>query len=677
MRHAAARLSLLVALLAAGPAAAAEAAKPAGPTGLARFTSHARFVDAKISPKGTWLALVTVESGRRSLVFLNTKDRTVGSRLTPSGKNMVGDWAWANDERVVAEVWQQDGVLAVPLDAGELLAVEPVRAGSKLIYGYRVGRGQFGSHVKRAETAWASASLVDTLPKDDQRVVIETAEWEEVGDKQRWLAKLDVYTGLKTDVASAPVLGARFLTDDAGEPRLAYARGEEARWRFFFRDAEGEWKPLKELPGLTPDSTPEFFRASDRTLVVAEPVAGGFGLSEVALETGARTLLGKTKLAEPRRLMWDRAAGKLLAIESEPDLPDWQLLEPKHPLVQVLDGLLEASPGQHVRLLSWTDDQKVAVAYVYGDRNPGRILLVDVATRTAEVVAENRPWIDPAAMAEMTAFHIKASDGLLIHGYLTYPPGLAPGAKAPLVVLPHGGPFGVRDVWGFDHEVQLLASEGFAVLQVNFRGSGGYGTAYQEAGYRQWGGRMIEDIVDATRWAVKKGRVDGGRICTFGTSYGGYSAVQATIVAPDLFRCAVGVAGVYDLTKLEKNDDIVTSRSLRAFYRATAGDDQAALKAASPVNNAERLKVPLLLAHGGRDTRVPIAHAEQLRAALKAQGRPPEWLEEPDEGHGFYDEGARLRLYTRVVAFLKQHTAAPAAPAGPSAPAAPAATPAP
>jgi dipeptidyl aminopeptidase/acylaminoacyl peptidase len=282
---------------------------------------------------------------------------------------------------------------------------------------------------------------------------------------------------------------------------------------------------------------------------------------------------------------------------------------------------------------------------------------VDVAKRSAEPLLENRPWIKPEEMAEMTAFHIKASDGLPIHGYVTYPRGLPAGVKPPLVVLPHGGPFGVRDHWGFDPEVQLLASEGFAVLQVNFRGSGGYGEAYKEAGYRHWGDRMIEDVLDATRWLVKKEKVDGARMCTYGGSYGGYAALQAVSLAPGLFRCAVGFAGVYDLTRLEHNDDVVTSGRARGYVRTTVGDDQAALRAASPVFHADLIKVPVLLIHGGKDTRVPIVHAEKLRDALTALGRPPEWMEEPLEGHGFYDEAARARQYARLVAFLKRHTA--------------------
>jgi dipeptidyl aminopeptidase/acylaminoacyl peptidase len=311
------------------------------------------------------------------------------------------------------------------------------------------------------------------------------------------------------------------------------------------------------------------------------------------------------------------------------------------------------------------------VAFVYGDRNPGQFLLVDVAARKAEPLLETRPWVKPEEAAEVAAFHIKARDGQPIHGYVTYPPGQAPGTKAPLVVVAHGGPHGVRDLWHYNAEIQLLASRGYAVLSVNYRGSGGYGRAYERVGYRHWGDLMMDDILDATRWLVGKGRVDGDRMCTFGGSFGGYSALQLVARAPDTFRCAIGFAGVYDLRMMEGNDEWADSTFLRSLMRTYLSSDQALLEAFSPALHADRITVPVFLIHGKKDVRVPIAHAEALRKALTERGRPPEWLVEPNEGHGFYDEQARERMYRAVLAFLDKHTAPPAPAAAAPAPATP------
>jgi dipeptidyl aminopeptidase/acylaminoacyl peptidase len=296
------------------------------------------------------------------------------------------------------------------------------------------------------------------------------------------------------------------------------------------------------------------------------------------------------------------------------------------------------------------------VVQVQSDRDPGQFLLVDVERKAAEPVVATRPWIKPEAMAEQSAFHIRASDGFQIHGYFTMPPGLKPGDAPPLVVLPHGGPHFVRDHWGFNPEVQLLAHEGFAVLQVNYRGSGGYGGAYQEAGYRHWGDRMVQDVVDATRWAVGKGIGDPLRVCAYGSSYGAYAAMQAASLAPDLFRCVVGYAGIYDLTAPSALGDVAWSRLGRGYIRTAVGEDAAVLRSVSPVLHPERLKARVLLVHGRKDGRAPFDRAERFRDALAAQGRPPEWLVERNEGHGFYDESARERVYGRLITFLKENT---------------------
>ncbi len=324
-------------------------------------------------------------------------------------------------------------------------------------------------------------------------------------------------------------------------------------------------------------------------------------------------------------------------------------------------GLRRAYPDAQVRIIDHSDDDARLLVEVSSDRDPGRYLAVEVRSLQAQEVGEVRPWVNPEEMAEVTPVHLAARDGLPIHGYLTRPDGAA-GRPPPLVVIPHGGPFYVRFWWEFDAEAQLLAREGFAVLQVNPRGSGGYGKAYEEAGYRHWGDRIVEDVVDATRHAVKEGWADPRRICIYGASYGGYAALQAAALAPELYRCAVGYAGVYDLEKLPDREEVVASRRARGFYRTTVGDDLEELRRASPARHADRIIARVLLVHGKQDQRAPFEQAEAMKKALTAQGRPPEWLVEPHEGHGFYDEAARERLYGRLVEFLRESTRVEPAP---------------
>ena len=225
--------------------------------------------------------------------------------------------------------------------------------------------------------------------------------------------------------------------------------------------------------------------------------------------------------------------------------------------------------------------------------------------------------------------------------------------------MPHGGPFGIQDVLGWDEEVQILAAHGYAVLRVNFRGSGGRGMAFTQAGFRQWGERMIADINDAVQWAAADGRVDAARTCTFGASYGGYAALMAPIRAPGQYRCAIATVAPTNLILMRKWGDIQRRRYGRDYLDAAIGTDEAVLFAQSPVAHVATLDVPVLLVHGQRDDRVPFEHARAFEKAMKDAGRPLETLYFAEETHGIYGDDNRRTYYTRVLGFLRQHLGAP------------------
>jgi dipeptidyl aminopeptidase/acylaminoacyl peptidase len=658
------RLLALAALVAASAPAVAADPPPPAPTGIARFTRFPRFVDAKISPKGTYLAAVTQEGGRRRLVFFDLRTRKQIWALNPDPENQAGRFTWVNDERVVIELQRFEGDLDAPVSWGELYAVDATGKGGRLVFGYRAGEAQARSRVRRAETDYASARVLGVPKGDDRKVLVASWRWEEVNPVTT-VYKLDVYTGVKTQVTVGPIQNAWFVTDERGELRIAGGLDDKLKPKYFQREPGGFWQELKSLSSLANGSEPVGYVARDKTLYAVEPDGKGFALVALAIDTGARKVLSRQDMVVPRRVVEDHATGRVVAVEWEPDVPVTDVVDPAHPASRVLRGLEATYPDARVEVVSRTEDEKRVVVRVSADRLPGRFLLVDAEKLSAEPLFEERPWIAADEMAESSAFHVAASDGLRIHGYVTLPRGERK-VPPPMVVLTHGGPHGVRDEWGFDPEVQLLASEGFAVLQVNYRGSGGYGDAYEEAGYGHWGDRVVQDVVDATRWAVKKGYADPSRICAVGASFGGYASLQAAILAPDLFRCAVGYAGIYDLTRMSWTGDVPWTHPGRARIRTAVGTDEKALRAMSPVYNADRLRARVLLVHGEEDQRAPIAHAERMRKALTEAGRPPEWLVEPREAHGFYDEGARERMWTRVLAFLRESTAPAAGRAAPA-----------
>jgi dipeptidyl aminopeptidase/acylaminoacyl peptidase len=268
------------------------------------------------------------------------------------------------------------------------------------------------------------------------------------------------------------------------------------------------------------------------------------------------------------------------------------------------------------------------------------------------------PWLDTQSMAQMHPVTLRARDRVELHGYLTLPHD-APASNLPLIVHPHGGPYGIRDRWGFDRITQFLASRGYAVLQVNYRGSGGYGKRFRDIAWRQWGLAMQDDLTDAVRWAVGEGIADAGRICIFGASYGGYAAMAGITTTPELYRCAVNYVGVVDLPELYGYwSGAAIESGIEAWFRRAIGDprgDRERLDATSPINNLDGLDVPLFIAHGRRDPRVPIAQAERLIRALRRRGIDHEVLFKNDEGHGFVKQENNVELFTRLEAFFAEH----------------------
>jgi dipeptidyl aminopeptidase/acylaminoacyl peptidase len=289
---------------------------------------------------------------------------------------------------------------------------------------------------------------------------------------------------------------------------------------------------------------------------------------------------------------------------------------------------------------------------VWNDRSPGDVYVFDNENKHAAHVISRRSWFDPAQMASVKQVELKARDGLALSGLLTTPKG-GSGKSMPMVVMPHGGPYGIQDQWRFDDDAQVLAAAGYAVLQVNYRGSGGYGDSFVQAGRREWGGKMQDDVTDATRWAIEQGVADPSRICIYGASYGGYSALMGVAREPALYKCAAGYVGVYDLPLMHTTGDIQKRGSGESYLRDWVGAPES-LDKVSPTRLASRIKVPVFLAAGGEDERAPQVHSERMEKALREAGVPVESLYYKTEGHGFYEEAHKREYYSRLLAFLSR-----------------------
>lgn len=318
-------------------------------------------------------------------------------------------------------------------------------------------------------------------------------------------------------------------------------------------------------------------------------------------------------------------------------------------------GLKQHFEGYEVGFAEWDDGMKKGIVYNYSDRLPGKFYVYDFSSKEAIEVANPYHWINEKDMAEMKPITYASRDGLTIHGYLTLPKGIKP-EKIPVVVNPHGGPW-ARDGWYFNSEVQFLANRGYAVLQMNFRGSTGYGKKFWEASFKEWGKKMQDDITDGVEYLKKEGIADPQRIAIYGGSYGGYATLAGVTFTPDLYACAVDYVGVANLFTWMKTIPPYWKPYLDQIYEMV-GDpkkDSLLMAEASPVLHVDKIKVPLLVAAGANDPRVNKAESDQMVNALKNRGVEVEYMVKANEGHGYLNQENQFDFYGAMEKFLEKY----------------------
>jgi len=323
-------------------------------------------------------------------------------------------------------------------------------------------------------------------------------------------------------------------------------------------------------------------------------------------------------------------------------------------------------PGYQVDLVGNDHEENKFVVSATSDRTPGSRYLFDTKTNELTKLVDVAPWLKEDQLAPMKPIEYKSRDGLTIHGYLTLPLGREP-KNLPTVVIPHGGPW-ARDVWGYDPEVQFLANRGYAILQMNFRGSTGYGRKFWESSFKQWGKKMQDDITDGVQWLIKQGIADPKRMAIYGGSYGGYATLAGVTFTPDLYAAAVDYVGPSNMFTFMKTIPPYWKPFLDEMYEMVGNPekDKELLASESPVLHSDQIKTPLFIAQGAQDPRVNKAESDQMVASLRKRGVDVEYMVKDNEGHGFHNEENRFAFYEAMEKFLDQHLH-PTAPEGSSA----------
>ena len=599
------------------------------------FWKRSSFREVKISPDGRYLAATVPLENITALVVMDLNSKKVTGSFKPQAKAHIQDFYWVNNERLLFRSAVREGRFAAPFVIPAYYAMNA--DGSKIGTAYGDGRNPF---------------LLDTLKMDDKYVLVQMQS-----KGLQSIGRMNVDNGNIIDTFKKPPVEAlgQFVTDNNAEVRL-YVTGKSYKdQKVHVRTgSDWSWKVLHEtklseqdfeFKGFSEDNNLAYFSLTEKT--------GPDGLYSYNLKTGEKRLITRDDNVNPAQLLSALPNDSVYAVRFEDGFPRYEYLDKANPAAKELMKLQASFPDTDVYPVSSTNDGKQVIYLVSSDTIAGEYYLFDRTTQKAQHLLSRAAWLDPKKMALMEPMKFKARDGLEIEVFVTVPNG-SNGKNLPLIINPHGGPFGPFDSWGFNNETQMLANRGYAVMQVNFRGSGNYGKDFQSKGYRQWGKMMQDDLTDATRWAIQKGIADPNRICMYGASYGAYASLMAVAKEPGLYRCAVGNVGTYDLP-LQLSYSTSgggSSNPAKAFFGDVAQDDVAQF---SPARLAGQIKVPVLLMAGEKDTTCPPEQSKIMLAALQKVGIPAELKIYPGEGHGNALKENQIDFANRLVAFFDKN----------------------
>lgn len=635
-------LHRLVRLLIVGLAPGLALAAPPPELPVETFFKKSNLTQLTFSPDGKKIACLIPYERRMNLAVIDL-EKKAKLLLTNFKDNDVGSLLWANNDRIIftkdSDGQEWPTVYAIDRDGrnGVLLAGGAGEMGTS-----REANQQFRGFLAR-------------LPNDPKHILVlgnlTAAQGPDV-------CRMNLQTGRMTLEVENPGWVRRWVLDRRQRVRLGVAqRGQKVT--VMMRDLEkGTWTDLSSEDADEPKWSPLGYDGDDETLYVSSST--GRATTAVFRFDWNKRRPGELVHGDPvyddGGIVWDEARRKVIAVVCNAAKPQWHFIDPE---AEAFQKRIDASlPDTLNRVQYAAPDTSKRVIFASSDRDPGVYYLFDASTKKIEELAVLKPGIDPDLMAPMQPVSYKARDGLLLHGYLTLPLGREP-KNLPLVIHPHGGPFGIRDSWGFNPEVQFYANRGYAVLQINYRGSGGYGKRFERAGWKKWGLEMQNDLSDGVQWAINQGIADPARVLIAGASYGGYATMAGLAFTPELYCAGVNYVGVGDIAELIPSGEAVPPERLH-WYSTRIGDlskpeDRKRIHDTSPVNFADRIRAPVLMAYGRNDPRVRINQGHGLETALKKAGKIYEMIIESEEGHGFRKEELSIAFYTRVDAFLKKY----------------------
>jgi dipeptidyl aminopeptidase/acylaminoacyl peptidase len=589
----------------------------------------------QISPDGSALAWIAPRDGVLNLF------------VAPVGGESGVDWASARpvtedtDRGIRMFAWARDGrhLLYIQDVGGDenwrLYDVDPTSLGRRDLTPFE------GIH----------ATIIGTSKRRPSEVLVGiNADNPQLHDVYR----LDLETGALVKEITNPGY-AGWLADEDLVVRGALAPEPDGSFNVLVRDtAEVPFRHLLTIPAEDATSTDVVsFSGDGRSLFMISAAGSDTGrLTRVDLATGDSTVLAADPEADVSGALLHPDTREPLIVTILKDRMEYVVLDPS------VEDDLKAVRALHPGDPSFSGRNEADTTWLIAfnvDAGSVTYFMYDRPTKTGRLLFSARPALDGYELAAMEPFSFPARDGLVIHGYATFPPGLGR-TGLPAVVNVHGGPQ-VRDTWGYHPEAQWLANRGYLCVQVNYRGSTGYGKSFVAAGDREWGGKMHDDLVDAVDYIVAQGWADRSKVAIYGGSYGGYAALVGAAFTPDVFCCAVDIVGPSNLKTLLETVPPYWAPMIAQLYRRVGNPETDAdfLWSRSPLSRAHDIRIPLLIAQGANDPRVKQAESEQIVAALTEAGIDHEYMLFPDEGHGFAKPENRIKFYTAAERFLAKY----------------------
>jgi dipeptidyl aminopeptidase/acylaminoacyl peptidase len=585
----------------------------------------------QLSPEGNYISYMKPweKGNRRMNIFVKSMSSNDEFQLTYEKERGIYGYFWLNESRI-AYVKDEGGdenvhIYAIDIDGKNEIDLTPFE------------------NIK--------AGIIDDLEDDINSMIIQLNKRDaRIYDVYR----LDVNTGALDMIAENPGNISSWMTDNEGKIRIAITTDGVNSSMLYRKDENSEFKEILKT-NFKESVSPLFFTFDNKELYVSSNRHGDkSAIYKFDLDKGVETdLIFEHQEVDVYNLMKSKKRRIITGVSFYTDKQNYKFYDVWRKDLQY--SLEKYFPGLEVRVSGLNKNETKAIVATFSDRSSGTYYYYDINKDILTKLADLSPWLNPENMSEMRPVQYKSRDGLTIHGYLTIPVGYK-AENLPVVVNPHGGPW-ARDHWGFSPEIQYLANQGYAVFQMNFRGSTGYGRDFWESSFKQWGKTMQDDITDGVNWLINEGIANPDKIAIYGASYGGYATLAGLTFTPELYACGVDYVGISSLfTFLESMPPYwELYRDMMYEMVGNPEKDKELLASSSPLLHIDKIKSPLFIAQGANDPRVKKSESDQIVEALKKKGIDIPYMVKDNEGHGFYNEENQFDFYKSMGDFLEKY----------------------